>query len=73
MGLRRTTNYEQVEPDSDVVESASLGLFTINEFVEEIRRLRRERDCLRDALIDAGFSLRVDLIARYADDRQFVD
>ena len=32
----------------------------------EIEHLRRERDCLRSALADAGFSLRVETIARCA-------
>ncbi|MGA2835196.1 MAG: hypothetical protein ABSF84_01235 [Acidimicrobiales bacterium] len=73
MGLRWPIIHEQVEPDDDVVESAELGIFTIDEFVGELRRLRRERDCLRDLLVDAGFSLRVDLIARCAGDPQFVD
>ncbi len=49
------------------------GPVTVDECIEEIRRLRRERDCLRDVLTDAGFSLRVDLIARYAGDPQLVD
>jgi hypothetical protein len=33
----------------------------------EIEQLRRERDCLRSALADAGFSLRVETIARCTD------
>jgi hypothetical protein len=73
MAVDWSTTLEQVEHDDDVVGVAELGFCTIDEFVEEIRRLRRERDCLRDALIDAGFSLRVDLIARYAGDPQFAD
>jgi hypothetical protein len=32
----------------------------------ELEKLRRERDCLRSALVDAGFSLRAEQIARYA-------
>ena len=34
----------------------------------EIDHLRRERDSLRKVLIDAGFSLRAERIAQYADE-----
>jgi len=39
----------------------------VGQLFMEIENLRRERDCLRSALVDAGFSLRVERIAHYAD------
>lgn len=38
----------------------------VGQLFTEIENLRRERDCLRSALVDAGFSLRVERIACYA-------
>jgi hypothetical protein len=39
----------------------------VGQLSTEIENLRRERDYLRSALIDAGFSLRVETIAHCAD------
>jgi hypothetical protein len=39
----------------------------VDHLYAELETLRRERDCLRSALVDAGFSLRAEQIARYAD------
>ena len=42
----------------------------VDQLFTTIGNLRRERDCLRSALVDAGFSLRADQIARYAQGTQ---
>lgn len=42
----------------------------VDQLFTEIENLRRERDCLRSALVDAGFSLRVETIARCSDQRR---
>jgi hypothetical protein len=39
----------------------------VGQLFAEIENLRRERDWLRSALVDAGFSLRVETIAHCAD------
>jgi hypothetical protein len=39
----------------------------VGQLFTEIENLRRERDYLRSALVDAGFSLRVETIAHCAD------
>jgi hypothetical protein len=39
----------------------------VDQLFAELENLRRERDFLRSALVDAGFSLRAEVIARYAD------
>jgi len=39
----------------------------VGQLFTEIENLCRERDCLRSALVDAGFSLRVETIAHCAD------
>jgi hypothetical protein len=39
----------------------------VGQLFSEIENLRRERDWLRSALVDAGFSLRVETIAHCAD------
>lgn len=40
----------------------------VGQLLTEIESLRRERDCLRSALVDAGFSLRAVRIAHYANE-----
>ncbi len=40
----------------------------VEQLLAEIDRLSRERDSLRKVLIDAGFSLRAERIARYAEE-----
>jgi hypothetical protein len=40
----------------------------VGQLFTEIESLRRERDCLRSALVDAGFSLRAVRIAQYANE-----
>jgi len=42
----------------------------VDRLFTEIAILRRERDSLRSALVDAGFSLRAQRIARYAQGTQ---
>lgn len=39
----------------------------VSQMFTDIEKLRKERDYLRSALVDAGFSLRVETIAHCAD------
>jgi len=58
---------EQHEPDERVSGQKELNSRLLTDLMVEIHRLRTERDCLRNALIDAGYSVKADRIARYAD------
>jgi hypothetical protein len=54
--------------DTQSLRNDGRGNRVVEQLVAEIEKLSRERDCLRVALVDAGFSLRVDRIAQYSSD-----
>ncbi len=58
---------EQCGPVERINGHEELNSHLLTDLMVEIHRLRTERDCLRSALIDAGYSLKADRIARYAD------
>ena len=59
-----------IDDGSSPIDDGPIDVEQLDRFVgqlfTEIESLRRERDCLRSALVDAGFSLRAVRIARYA-------
>jgi hypothetical protein len=52
-----------VEPG---LEAGQVVTISVGELLRHVEILERECECLRAALIDAGYSLRAERIARYA-------
>ena len=68
MALLQLSAQAPAEEQDSNAGGAEHGDRITDQLFAEIEHLRRERDCLRSALVDAGFSLRVERIACYADE-----
>jgi hypothetical protein len=63
--IHRSAQAAAVDRDSTAIDMEHVNQI-VGQLFTEIEDLRAERDCLRSALVDAGFSIRAERIAHYA-------